>query len=197
MNKVEFLHILELTLVSFKIEDKKEILYDYEEHFRIGEENGKSEAELIEELGDPKNIALQYNNSSQLETKEEKPKLSSNLEERPIIVPIIATLALLLFNLIFILGPYLGVAGTLFGLFVASVGITIGGIAMVLGIIIIPIFSVFSGSINGFSSVVIMFLGLGTTAMGLLFTIGMSYVVKYFYKLTIKYIKWNIRVIKG
>ena len=101
MNKVEFLHILEISLRDFKEQEKKEILYDYEEHFRIGEQSGKSEDDLIKELGDPNNIANQYKTSNGEESTE---------EDSPIIVPIIAICGLLLFNLIFIIGPYFGIS---------------------------------------------------------------------------------------
>jgi uncharacterized membrane protein len=197
MNKVEFLHILELALEDSKVEDRKEILYDYEEHFRIGEENGKSEEVLIEELGDPRNIAKQYGNSNQFEIKETKEEVNKTLDERPVVVPIIAALALALFNLIFVLGPYLGIAGTILGLFVAAIGITIGGVGTAVGIVVLPILPSYSGALNGFSSTALMFLGIGTTALGLLCTIGMCYVAKYFCKVTIRYVNWNMKIIKG
>lgn len=60
MNKDEFLKTQETSLTAFNQEEKKDILYDYEEHFRIGHQNGKTDEELINELGGPDDIAKQY-----------------------------------------------------------------------------------------------------------------------------------------
>ena len=195
MNKKEFLHILEMSLSDFKDEEKKEILYDYEEHFRIGEQNGKSEYELIKELGDPNNIANQYRTSNKQENNQGSKNRAE--EDNPIIVPIIATCGLLFFNLFFILGPYLGIAGTIIGLFCAAIGIIIAGVGAILVTILSPFFPLYIGIPNGISIFGIILLGIGTTALGLLFLIGMCYVCKYFYKGTVKYINWNLKIIKG
>ncbi len=52
MNKQEYLSNLAAALKGYDPEIQQEILTDYTEHFRIGEENGKSEAEIIASLGD-------------------------------------------------------------------------------------------------------------------------------------------------
>jgi uncharacterized membrane protein len=54
MNKMEFLKKLEAKLKGLPVNDIKEILSDYEEHFRIGLEKGKTEEEISVELGDLK-----------------------------------------------------------------------------------------------------------------------------------------------
>ncbi|WP_026882191.1 HAAS signaling domain-containing protein [Clostridium akagii] len=195
MNKKEFLHILEMSLSDFKDEDKKEILYDYEEHFRIGEESGKSEEELIKELGDPNNIANQYRTSNKQENNDGSKNKTE--EDNPIIVPIIATCGLLFFNLIFILGPYLGIAASILALFVSAIAVIIAGIGTILVTILSPFFPLYIGVPNGISILGIILLGIGVTALGLLFLIGMCYVCKYFYKGTVKYINWNLTIIKG
>lgn len=195
MNKIEFLNILEMSLRDLKDGEKEEILYDYEEHFRIGEQSGKSEDELIKELGDPNNIANQYRTSNQQENNE---VLKDKIEEdRPIIVPIIATCGLLLFNLIFIFGPFMGIFASIMGLFVSAIGIIIAGIGVIFGVILLPFFPQYISIPNGISGFAIILLGIGTVALGLLFLIGMCYVVKYFYKGTVKYINWNLKIIKG
>lgn len=195
MNKAEFLRTLETSLADFKEEERKDILYDYEEHFRIGEEAGKGDEQLIEELGDPEKIADQYRLSAEPEIKDVK--YTAINEERPLIVPIITVISLLLFNLIFIVGPYIGVAAAILGLFAAAFGITVGGVCMFLGVILLPVFPQFINIPTGASVFAILFFGIGTTALGLLFLIGMCYVGRYFYKGTIKYVKWNVKIIKG
>ncbi|MBK1811939.1 DUF1700 domain-containing protein [Clostridium sp. YIM B02505] len=60
MRKYEFMIEMERYLDKVSEAERKEILYDYEEHFRIGKENGKAEEEICMELGDPREIASSY-----------------------------------------------------------------------------------------------------------------------------------------
>jgi uncharacterized membrane protein len=223
MNKEEFLKTLENYLEGFTEEEKAEILYDYEEHFRIGLENGKTEDALIEELGDPLNIATQYKQSNGYEKivinqdtektediKSEPILEPSNLyreqsgyryddplsSERSIFPSLLAAVSLLLFNAIFVLWLFIGLGGGLIGLFGGAIGAFFGGIALTFGGILQPIFS---NSMDFYSSMPIplnIFLGIGTTAFGALFFIGDCYLAKYFIKGTIKYVKWNLSIIR-
>jgi uncharacterized membrane protein len=281
MNKIDFLQILHQELAENNVSDRADILYDYEEHFRIGEENGKTETELIAELGDPENIAKQYYTPIEIQEKTASastflkkdtlpdktidathntrtaiaidtdtdnananananaicvnvtstsastsasafPSISTsvantatvtaaspitirakesnpnhNVKQQPIIAPFIVASALLLFNLIFVAGPYVGLLGTLIGLFAAAFAVTISGLAMALAFLFAPFFPEFINVMDSFSTVTMLSIGVGTTALGLLFIIGVCYLSKYFYLLTKKYIKWNIKVIKG
>ena len=54
MTKEQFLIQLKRSLSGLSEDEKKEILYDYEEHFRIGLENKRAEEEIAESLGNPK-----------------------------------------------------------------------------------------------------------------------------------------------
>ena len=47
-------------MTSIPENERKEIIYDYEEHFREGLLAGKKEAEIINALGMPKNVAAAY-----------------------------------------------------------------------------------------------------------------------------------------
>ena len=57
MKKEEFMSELENYLIGISKEDKKEILQDYEEHFRVGKRENRTEAEISKSLGSPKQIA--------------------------------------------------------------------------------------------------------------------------------------------
>lgn len=220
MNKEEFLKDLERHLGGFSEEEKKEILYDYEEHFRIGFENGKTETELIEELGDPLSIANQYSSNSGFEkvivsdnNAEAEPVIYASASEtsangntyrhryedplgpeRSIFPSLLTAISLLLFNLIFVLGIYIGLAGALLGLFSGAIASFFGGIVLTLGGIFGPIFGDFFST--SFPSFLNVFFGIGTTAFGILFFIGDCYLGKYFIKGTIKYLKWNLSIIR-
>lgn len=60
MNKNDFLRQLEESLLRLSKSDRDDILLDYEEHFRAGEEKGMTEEEVAESLGEPSAIAEQY-----------------------------------------------------------------------------------------------------------------------------------------
>lgn len=57
MNRKEFLEELESRLIGVSKEDKKEILQDYEEHFKIGKKKKRAEEEISKSLGEPKKVA--------------------------------------------------------------------------------------------------------------------------------------------
>ncbi|GKU30259.1 DUF1700 domain-containing protein [Clostridium folliculivorans] len=60
MKKDEFMREMERNLDKVSEAERKEILYDYEEHFRIAMENGKTDEVICMELGNPKEIAHSY-----------------------------------------------------------------------------------------------------------------------------------------
>ncbi|MHB8065235.1 MAG: HAAS signaling domain-containing protein [Ruminiclostridium sp.] len=78
MNKIEFISKLDYSLKGISYEDKKEIIYDYEEHFAIGIEQGKTEEDIAKTLGDPKIIAKQFRNDYFIK-KAEHNKSAGNL----------------------------------------------------------------------------------------------------------------------
>ena len=53
MTKTEFLQTLERELRNLTESEREEILYDFEEHFAVGLEEGKEESEIAKDLGDP------------------------------------------------------------------------------------------------------------------------------------------------
>ncbi|USB32949.1 DUF1700 domain-containing protein [Paenibacillus sp. YPG26] len=57
MTKHEFLTQLSVQLSQLPPEERLELLEDYEAHFAFGKQNGKSEEEIVSELGDPHELA--------------------------------------------------------------------------------------------------------------------------------------------
>lgn len=62
MNKNEFLKIIKEGLNDFPPEQLEDVLYDYEQHFANAMADGKTEEEIIANLGDPFVIVNQYRN---------------------------------------------------------------------------------------------------------------------------------------
>jgi uncharacterized membrane protein len=182
MVKNEFLDTLEYLLSRVPEQDRKEMLYDYQEHFEIGLANGRSQAELIAELGDPHVIARDLLTDYRI-GRAEKDKTPSNMGRA-----ILAAISLSFFNLIFIIGPVAGLFGAYVALCAVSFGLTILPLA-ILG-------SYFFGySYESF--LVNFFVSLTSFSLGVLLSIGMIYVGKFFYNIVLRYIKFNVKVIKG
>lgn len=203
MNRDEFLKTLETSLHAFNQEEKKDILYDYEEHFRIGLQNGKTDDELINELGSPADIAKQYSVNSESEKREFNSYSEGNIEhltfqnnEKSIIPSIIAALALGFFNLIFVIWIFVAAGAALIGLAAAAISITLSGLIVTLSPIFVPLFPNYINLPSNMSFVLTVLLGIGTIALGALFCIGLFYAIKYFCLAVNKYIKWNISIIK-
>lgn len=60
MNKEQFLTTLNEALSPLSRSEREDILSDYIEHFRAGQENGKTPEEVAEALGDPSELARAY-----------------------------------------------------------------------------------------------------------------------------------------
>jgi len=189
MNKIEFMKELSRNLTNIPVEEKHDISIDYDEYFIIGVEKGRSEEDIALSLGEPKTIAKQLKANYMIE-KAQNTETSGN-----IIRAVIAAVGLGLFNIIFILGPFIGVIGILIGLYGATFGLTLGGIGVVLGTFLKPLFpNYISMNVNFLISISI---GIGLSALGALMFIGCGHLSKFIYKITIKYLKTNIKIING
>lgn len=62
MNKQEFMLILNDELVKNKVNDREDIIADFNEHFICKLEEGKTEEEVIQKIGNPVEIASDYKN---------------------------------------------------------------------------------------------------------------------------------------
>jgi uncharacterized membrane protein len=72
MNRTEFMEQLDRSLGNIPFNQKRDIMYDYEEHFSIGLQSGKTEDEIAGSLGNPVNIARQYRAEYMLKNAEDK-----------------------------------------------------------------------------------------------------------------------------
>ena len=188
MNREQFIKTLRKELKGIPEDEIKDILYDYEEHFQIGLSRGKTEEEIAKELGNPRNIAKSYRASVKITEAEKNPN-ATNLFKA-----ILAAMALGFFNLVIVLGPFIAIVALLFSLYAISVGFIIGGVGSFFGTITAPFFP---HTINiGINPLASISFGIGLTALGLLIMIGCFHLTKLLYRGTIKYLKWNLDIIK-
>ncbi|MGD6877732.1 DUF1700 domain-containing protein [Bacillus infantis] len=177
----EFLARLEKLLGKVPEYDRREMLYDYEEHFEIGLANGRTEREIMEELGDPHVIARDLLADYRI-VKAEKTQSVTNICQAAT-----AAVSLSFFNLVFILGPLIGLAGVYISLCAVALVLTLSPFAL-LG----------SSFFTGFEDMTLnFFASLALFSLGLLLSIGMIYVGKFFYRVLLGYIKFNVRLVKG
>ncbi|NTV90460.1 MAG: DUF1700 domain-containing protein [Clostridiales bacterium] len=189
MKKQEFMSRLEAALGDVSPENRNEIMYDYQEHFAIGLGEGKSEDEISADLGDPVFIARQYNVERLIRHAE------TNKSPRNVMKAVMAALSLGFLNLIFVIPLFFGLVGVLIGLYGAAIGITVGGLGLFLASIIGPVFPQWV-SMPSTSTGIMVFVSFGLMSGGALFTILDIYISRFFYKLTIRYIRANINTIR-
>lgn len=170
MNKYEYINRLKTALADLPIGDREEIIADYNEHFRIGLEEGKSEEQTAAYLGLPETVAAQF--MADYGFKPKPPKSSG--------IKTLIILALIFFNICFVFGPFMGIVGTLIGFFFAGFGITLGGALLIIFSALSPVVHAFANI--PFTPIVGVLTGIGLTCLGVLWAIGTYYLTKLFYK---------------
>jgi uncharacterized membrane protein len=199
MDKHSFLKRLDERLRFLAEAERKDILYDYEEHIDSAVENGEDEMQVIEKLGSPELIARQFNATQSIK-KAEQNKTTGNM-----LRAVVATMGLGLINLILI-GPFFGLLGCLVGFYGAAFGITLGGLVSAA----VGMYGLLGGNVEPFIhlgnsvsynvdvfSMGIVGLGIFFTSIGGLIAVFSIWATKWFYKGTIAYLKLNLNVIKG
>ncbi len=82
MNKIEYLNALKAALKDTEESVMEEIISDYEEHFQVGMERGKSEEQICEELGSIDDLVAEikevYHGERSKQEKEDENQANSN-----------------------------------------------------------------------------------------------------------------------
>lgn len=190
MNEQEYIRVLKSRLEgTIPREEVEDIVSDYAEHFRMGKESGRTDEELWRSLGSPDDVAREIR-ATHLVKKAECQKTCGNIFHA-----VVATLGLGLFNLVFVLAPFLLFVLMLLIIMAVGFAFIIGGLAAlvysVLQIAGLPAFAIWLNPMAGF------FISIGITTTGLLFIIGDYYLARFLYRIGIRYLKWNIAVIGG
>ncbi|WP_139492737.1 HAAS signaling domain-containing protein [Brevibacillus dissolubilis] len=102
---------------------------------------------------------------------------------------VLTTTGLFLFNTIFVMGPFLAVAGTLLGLFVTAVAFVLSPIAL--------FYPVFPLDLVQIAMPDAIFIALILTGAGLLLGGGLMHLGRFFFRITVGYLQLNLRMIKG
>jgi len=176
MKRNEFLNSLQQQLADLPYDERQDILADFEEHFRVGANSGKSEEEIAEELGDPAELAKQYVDGRT------PPKAEGG---RSVAQGILAGTGLLLFDLMIGIPIISAIIAVWVSLWAAVIGI----LAAAAVLFVAPLFA---GMYFG-----LIFASLSLLGLSGLMGIGMVYLTVYLFKGLKYYCVAHYRIIKG
>lgn len=191
MNKDDYILKLKTQLRRLPAAEQREILADYEEHFRLGTEDGKSETEIAESLGNPVQVGRAYLIESALTRVENREKPVRN-----ILRAVFAAMSLSFLNLIIGIPVIASLAAAIISLWAGALSCVLGG----LGAIFLPAVQIFLPNIVSAGPSVSLgffyvFGGIGALGIGGLFGLGMYYVSKGFMTLIKRYIRMTVNII--
>ena len=194
MNRQQFMQAMEMYLRLMDPMERAELLADYDQHFTMGIREGKSEQDIAQELGRPEEIAREalgerYDAHTNANTdpfyattfKEMRPPESSNRATRNFFVAI----GLIFLNLMFVIP---------IGLSLWSVWLTIASMSL---LTLAPVAAAVDYLFLNHLEKAEIFVAIGLFGIGILFAIASKVVFRAFKNITLQYIRWNARVIKG
>ncbi len=196
MTREEYLQQLRKFLQRLPVAEQEEILADYEEHFRMGEAEGRSDTETAAALGSPMEIARGF--YTQRAQGQPQPTASADAalddaepDENRVVRSILVLLMLGFFNLVLILPLWLAAAGVILGLFGAGIGLTFGGGAAIsTGVAALLRGMEASSALSGAAA------GMGLAALGLIILLLTFILGRWFLELSLRYLRWNIDAIR-
>ena len=175
MEKNDFIKKMNKHLKDIPEEERQDIIRDFEEHFWIAQEEGKSEQQISNDLGDPKVLAKSL--KADFFINQAKTNTSWNYMRNALA----ASIGLSVFNFIFILSPFLLIISVILSL------IVVGPLTMILSFALFFQIEFMQALFNG-----LIFFGCGL----FLFVSGI-FLAKNFYRLFLKYLEWNKKIIRG
>lgn len=183
MTRREFIDELSALLADLPDKERLDIIADYTEYFLNGIEDGKTEQEIAEQLGGPKTVARELLAGYHIH------QAQTHASAGNIGRAILATLSLGFFNLLFVLGPLMGLIGVLIAFY--SVAATL--LVMPVGFIIFPS-HILETSEN---RLLLLFGGMTSIGLGGMLSIGLLRLTVWLYRLFLRYLQFNVRLIRG
>ncbi|MBU9720897.1 MULTISPECIES: HAAS signaling domain-containing protein [Bacillaceae] len=181
MTRQQFLEELREVLSMLPNKEREEIMADFEEHFENGLEAGKREDEICEALGKPQQIGKELAASYHLERAE------TTVSPGNIFRAVWAIIGLGFFNLVIVLGPFIAVLGIIFAGWVTGLAFTVSPVLLIFNYIISPdAFLLFE-----------FFFSLILSGVGIFLSIAMYFVTRFIINGFIKYLSYNMRLVKG
>lgn len=182
LDKITFLNELEQELDNLPKAERDKVMYEYEQYFFEQESEGKNEYQIIGALEPPKKIGKEINARSAIVSAEYR------TNARTILRAIMASLGMGILSLVIILIPMIFVGGFMLILLCA---------AMVL--VISPLLLIIHGLLNSMFSLAISnyLFAFAFSGLGIVLFVIIAKLAELVYRLILKYLRWNIRTIKG
>lgn len=181
MNKEHFIKKLNGSLKRLPVDERQDILQDFEEHFFIGTQEGKTEEEVSLSLGSPVQIGKEMLAEYHLE------KVDMKASTGNIFRALWAVAGLSFFNLVIVLGPLLGLMAILFAGWVI-------GISFIASPLLVLVDSVFQ---SASFDVLNLFISIALAGFGLLILTGMFKTTQWLTTMFIRYLHYNVQFVKG
>lgn len=183
MNKIEFLSSLERSLLRLSKSDRDDILLDYEEHFRAGMEQGMTEEEVADKLGDPGEIAAAYLENlpedakgapaAEKKSEELAPVTAEAAETESTAAPQSVSGGRRVGNVFFWIGAVITIIALIY-VWIACLCCVIGCFAAAAALVTIAV-PAFSASVP--AAVGFIFIGVGMVLMGVICIYALKYII--------------------
>ena len=109
---------------------------------------------------------------------------------------VIATVSLGFFNIIFVLGPFIALFSVLISLFAAAFSVVVAGLVSSISAFVVP-FLYFGNGITPVMLLGIFFGGIAVMALGIMMGIGVYMLSNLFFRMTLSYLRFNMKIIQG
>ncbi|MCH1627537.1 HAAS domain-containing protein [Ferdinandcohnia quinoae] len=174
MEKEKLLQELEERLKGLPPEDRDKLIELYKDLIDVAEENRKNGNKSTLDIP-----SYPFDENFHIPINEEKKTYRNNGRM------ILATISLLLFNTIFVLGPAVAIAGIYFSMCLVSFSFVLS-----------PFLAALKFIFGSFDSIE-FFLTVILAGIGLMIGVGSVKVGKWLYRISMIYWNWNIKLIKG
>ncbi|WP_430786882.1 HAAS signaling domain-containing protein [Virgibacillus flavescens] len=181
MNSKQFINELESALKGLPDAERQDILRDFQEHFTMGLAEGKTEEQIASSLGSPQHIAKELRATHHVE------KMEATASTGNILRAVWAVIGLGFFNLVIVLGPLIALASIVFAGWVSGFAFVVSPVLVVIEALFFP------STFEWFE----LFFSIMLTGAGLLLLIGLFYATKALINLFIRYLKYNVSLVKG
>ncbi len=201
MSQSEYLSELRRHLARLPESERADILRDQEEFFREAIASGRTEADVIGSLGDPKQLAKALIAEVRLTGLESSlnPVDSGNhgatigTQMGATLRAVVAIVTLAPFNLIFVLGPFLGLLGCLVAGWAVGASFLIAGGAAVFFLVT----ELMALSASGIAHTASFLLAAGVVMFSLSLLALMAWISSWVASLTVRYLRWNLDLIQA
>ncbi|MGP0584607.1 HAAS signaling domain-containing protein [Paenibacillus timonensis] len=201
MNKSEFLANLRAHLSVLPPEEQNELLEDYEAHFAFGLESGRTEEDIVLELGDPAELAKEaignryvprehvyWFGGAEPAAVPDAPAAYGNeggVRRRSGFTNVMVYIGLFFLNII--------VVPLLISFWAVAVSLAASAAAGIISPLLLGLEYIWHGDI--FTAKI--FASVAAVGLGILLAVVTRYVYKGLLRLSAAYLRWNVRVAKG